>query len=63
MVGTFEELSVDDKEAFIIGFVEKVVVPSILFEEFTEPISSDPVVKLSQMVNTEVELFVFILLA
>jgi len=62
VVGTLEELSVTDKDALIFGLFVKVVVPSIVFEAFAEPISSVPLVKLSQMLNTAVELLAFILL-
>ena len=38
------------------------VVPSIVVVEVNEPMDNEPLVKLSQKVNTEVELFACILL-
>ena len=57
VVGILEELSEVDKEAFIFGFVEKVVVPSSVVEAVADPRDSVPLVKLLPMPNTAVELF------
>ena len=62
MVGTLDELSVLDKDEFIIGFVEKVVVPSIALVAVEDPMDSDPLVKLSHILKADVELFACILL-
>jgi len=62
VVGTLDELSVLDKDEFIIGFVEKVVVPSISLVAVEDPMDSDPLVKLSHILKTDVELFACILL-
>ena len=62
VVGTLEELSEIDKDEFIFGLFEKNVVPSKVFEAVFDPISSDPLVKLSQIVHVVVELFACILL-
>ena len=37
-------------------------MPSIVLEEFVDPMDNEPVVKLSHMLNTDVELFACILL-
>ena len=62
MVGTLDELSVLDKDEFIIGFVEKVVVPRIALVAVEDPMDSDPLVSLSHILKTDVELFACILL-
>lgn len=62
VVGTLEELSATDKGVVMSGFVEKVVVPSIKLEAVEDPMDSEPVVKLSQILKTDVELFACILL-
>jgi len=51
-----------DKEEFIIGFVEKVVVPRIVLEAVEDPMDSVPLVKLSHILKADVELFACILL-
>ena len=62
VVGTLEELSETDKGVVMRGFVEKVVVPSIKLEAVEDPMDSEPLVKLSQILKTDVELFACILL-
>ena len=62
VVGTLEELSATDKGVVMRGFVEKVVVPSIALEAVEDPMDSEPLVKLSQILKTDVELFACILL-
>ena len=44
------------------GLFIKVVVPSIVLDAVEDPMESEPVVKLSQILKTEVELFACILL-
>jgi hypothetical protein len=62
VVGILDELSVLDKDEFIIGFVEKVVVPRIVLEAVEDPMDREPLVKLSHILKAEVELFACILL-
>ena len=50
VVGILEELSAMAKEAFIFGFVEKVVVPSSVVEAFADPMDSVPPDKLDPIV-------------
>ena len=54
VVGILEELSAVDKKDVMVGFVEKVVVPSIVLEAFDDPIVMEPPDKLEPIVNAEV---------
>ena len=62
VVGILEELSVTDKGEVTSGLFIKVVVPSIVLDAVEDPMESEPVVKLSQILKTDVELFACILL-
>jgi len=62
VVGILEELSATDNGEVMSGVFIKVVVPSIVLDAVEDPMESEPVVKLSQILKTEVELFACILL-
>ena len=62
VVGILEELSATDNGEVMSGVFIKVVVPSTVLDAVEDPMDSDPLVKLSQILKTEVELIACILL-
>jgi len=62
VVGILEELSATDNGDVMSGVFIKFVVPSIVLDAVEDPMDSDPLVKLSQILKTDVELFACILL-